>query len=315
MSIESSLLANPPKLQPVVAPEQSNLAWDNGPGPEEEPAEDEIEIEEGEPVEEEELEVAPAEEEEAAYQVPGVAEEAPVESPRANKRIQQLVREKKEKEDQLSTVLAQLAAAQNRQSQVYEQAWQEQERVRLAHVAAQEKQAKLQAMQQSGFNPADPTHQFLLTYDEESQKMRATVQDLKQQLQQSQLESAVHAYTQVLDQSLTQALAPFEGLGPEQVQSLRQQALALATAYQMQDPNQAVQAVLAPISSLLSKKKKVAPAKAPLSPQARVALQAGAMKATAAGKPKGTTAGVQKFKTPSDAMDHIGDELWGHSKW
>lgn len=315
-------LTQTPNLKPVEA---KPAEWDAN-------FSEDLEVEPDAPEVEEETEAAPeqpeeeepqATEDEEAPEVTEPTEEseseelqAQEEKPsRAQKRIQQLVQRNKEKDNQLAEAMQRLAELQQRQFDQQQQAFQ---RVQQEQMARAQQAQRMQALQDAGFDPTNPAHQFLIQYDEEMRAMRAQIEKYESQNQQLQAQAQWNSYHQKLDRALEGALKTYE-VEADDLNDLRELALAKAVKDDLADPSVAVAAVVKPFLKLLPKKTpKAAAPKKEVAPEVKQAQAAMSLKGSAglrkAGdKPAKKSSQTSRTSDPSDILDEMygGKKQWG----
>lgn len=299
---------------PLKAPTTAG-EWDDGDSAPEESEEvegDSTEDEEPEETEEESEE----QEEEVSEEVDLEDEEQPAveaepeevveATPKAQKRIQKLVQEKNELKETLAALNATLAQQAQYQAQVAAQIQAQQQ----AKIDQQNYQAKMEALMQAGFNPSDPSHQFLLQYEENAQRQQQELQRVQQQFENMQMEARRREYYGSLDQAIDSTLANYGDIPAAQKEALRQQAYTLAYASQIEDPAQAAKLALNPIIPFLPKKvAKTAPVKKTLTPQEKEVHRSIATRGVVAAPAKGKGSNVSG-RQPKRTIEQIEREIF-----
>lgn len=254
---------------------------------------------------------------------PEVAEEIEEDEPeeqeeelgaRANKRVRQVLAQKKAAEDQLALVLAQFQATQQQDLAFRQHQYQVQEQARLAQAAEQARLQRLQDLQVNGlFDPGSKADQFALSLHQEFEAQQQKLARLEQALQQREYQAQWQEYHQKVDNSLRSTLKGY-AIEDADLETFRRQVVAFAVQNDLADPSVAVQQVVTPFLKFMKPTAKAAPKPARvLSEDEKAAHRAVATRAPAGTKKKGQKAsgGSHGRKTVKSALD----EMYGEAEW
>lgn len=267
MPFEVSDYAAPIKGAAPEDPSMDSDWWDAGPRakrPEPEPAvvakappQDEPEEDISE-VDDSEIEVEePVDDPEAEVSEPEAAAPEGL-SARAQKRFQELASDRKmlrlelEQNRQANMLLQQQIAAQTQlQQQVYSQ---QQSALQAQQMKAQEA-LKMEALQQAGFNPNLMEHQFMLQEHQRRTALEAQLSEIQGKMKQAQDEAHMARWQSAIGEQMSKRLDAFE-ISAAQQAKLSESAMAIAIAYQLTDPADAVARVIEPFKESLKPKAK-----------------------------------------------------------
>lgn len=239
-------------------------------------------------------------------------EQAEIERPQtrgAQQRIQQLANERREfmeiSKRQAETI-SKLEAALARSAEIEAKRFErEEESIRLARESQRIRDYE-QELIARGEDPANPVHQNNLQLAQTLGSMQQELKKLQAERQQAEQREAVQRYVGALRTGLDATLAGYDVSATER-EGLLRQAYAIAQAYQVQDPHQAVQAALEPVIARLPKKNKTTTAK-PGSKSTKVDAMT-SMRGQG-GKKGNTPGGKEPKKTPEQIEREMGAGGW-----
>jgi hypothetical protein len=267
-------------------------------------------VETEEVAEEEELQVS---EETEEVELETSAEEPEEITPRADKRIQKLVSEKKAAESRMEALVAQLAQAELARQQAEQQRLQEVAYERQMREVEMRKQQRMRMLEEAGFDPTDPRNQYMMVVGDENQALKEKLAWIEQNLtarqEQEKQAEGWRVYNANLDKALKSTLAG-RTLDPETEEAVRKSVTAMATLNNSADPIEEVRTVLRPFVKLLKPAGAPAPQAAPTNTQAHRAV---ALKGTTGNRKPGDKAGSSKPGRLT--VEQASEALWGKSDW
>lgn len=264
-------------------------------------------------------EVAPEEELELSEDTEEVeletsAEEPAEVTPRADKRIQKLVAEKKAAESKMEALLEQLTRAELARQAAEQQRLQEVAYERQMREVELQKQQRMRMLEDAGFNPTDPRNQYMMVVGDENQTLKQELQNIKTQLQMRQEQEKQaegwKVYNANLDKALKSTLAGRQ-LDSETEEAVRKAVTAMATLSNQADPIEEVRTVLRPFLKVLKPASSTpTQAKVPANLDAHRAV---ALKGKAGTGKAGDKAGSSK---PGKlTVEQASEMLWGQKEW
>lgn len=241
--------------------------------------------------------------------------EEPVEvTPRADKRIQKLVAEKKAAESKMEALLEQLTRAELARQAAEQQRLQEVAYERQMRELELQKQQRMRMLEDAGFDPTDPRNQYMLVVGDENQTLKQELHNIKTQLQMRQEQEKQaegwRIYNSNLDKAIQSTLAGRQ-LDPETEEVVRKAVTAMATINNSADPIEEVRTILKPYLKALKPATGQAPQKAKV-PQNIEAHRAVALKGTTGNRKAGEKAGSAKPGKLS--LDQAREALFGSAK-
>lgn len=244
------------------------------------------------------------------------SEEEPVEvTPRADKRIQKLVAEKKAAESKMEALLEQLTRAELARQAAEQQRLQEVAYERQMRELELQKQQRMRMLEDAGFDPTDPRNQYMLVVGDENQTLKQELQNIKTQLQMRQEQEKQaegwRIYNSNLDKAIKSTLAGRQ-LDPETEEVVRKAVTAMATINNSADPIEEVRTVLKPYLKTLKPSTAQAPTQQ-RTPANLDAHRAVALKGTTGNRKVGEKAG--SAKPGKISLEKAAEMLWGPRDW
>lgn len=269
----------------------------------------------GEPAQEPEEEEETVEEPEQELEELAATEEEPEEvvTPRADKRIQKLVAEKKAAESKMEALLEQLTRAELARQAAEQQRLQEVAYERQMRELESRKQQRMRMLEEAGFDPTDPRNQYMLVVGDENQTLKEELQNIKQQLQvrqeQEKQAEGWRIYNSNLDKAIKSTLAGRQ-LDPDTEATVRKAVTAMATINNSADPIEEVREILKPYLKTVKPAAAATQAKTPTNVDAHRAV---ALKGTTGNRKPGDKAGSAKPGKLS--VEKAAEMLWGPRSW
>lgn len=222
--------------------------------------------------------------------------------PRANRRIQSLVAERNDARSALAEMQATndgLRAALERQVALQEKAFAHQQSQWTAQQAVADARRMEEEAAKLGFRPELVEHQYMLGVgkhvDSRVESITKRLEAFEQQQQQAAQQAVESQWNSALDQVFASKLSTFD-VTPKQIEGLKKQALAIAIAYQVNDPVKAAESALDTVRPMLKAKTNRPATPRGVQPGHEAAHDAISMSGKSGGRKPGSTASGRQPK-------------------